>query len=148
MRVSWRERTILLVEDSDDDVFFMQDTMKRAGLVNPLQVVRDGQQALDYLGGLGKYGDRRLFPMPCLVLLDLKLPRVSGFEVLASIRAKHDLGKLPVVILSGSKLPVEVALAEENGATFYLSKPPTKESLEALEGIVGKCWLRAGSAED
>src|SRR4051812_1826794 len=83
-------RTVLLVEDTEDDVFFMKDTMKRAGLLNPLQVVGDGRKAIDYLNGNGGYSDRKRFPFPCLVLLDLKLPEYSGFEVLDSRASRHE----------------------------------------------------------
>src|SRR5438105_2103316 len=94
--------TILLVEDSADDVFFLQRALKKAQIENPLQVVVDGQQALDYLGGVGNYSNRKEFPLPCLLLLDLKLPRVNGFEVLGWIRQQASLSSLPVVILTSS----------------------------------------------
>src|SRR3954451_7620992 len=136
------ERTILLVEDCEDDVLFMQNAMRRAGFINPVQVAVDGQKAMDYLGGLGKYSDRESFPMPCLVLLDLKLPKASGFEVLEWIRADTKLRSLPVVILSGSSLIRDTERAHEKGANSYLVKPPTKESLEGVEKVVGECWVR------
>jgi CheY-like chemotaxis protein len=141
--VNRQDGTILLVEDNEDDVFFMRDTMKRAGFMNPLQVVTDGRRAVDYLSGSGIYGDRKLFPMPCVVFLDLKLPKMNGYEVLAWIRAKDELRHLPVGILSGSNLVIDIVLARDKGATFYLAKPPTKDALEGLEKIVGTCWLRA-----
>lgn len=74
--------TILLVEDNEDDVLFLRRALKLAGILNPLQVVRDGRQAIDYLEGSGAYMNRAEFPLPCLVLLDLKLPRVMGLDVL------------------------------------------------------------------
>jgi DNA-binding response OmpR family regulator len=75
-------RTILLVEDDANDVFFMKRAMKLAGMLNPVQVASDGQQAIQYLSGAGDYGDRERFPLPGLVLLDLKLPHVMGLDVL------------------------------------------------------------------
>jgi CheY-like chemotaxis protein len=135
-------RTILLVEDTEDDVFFMKDTMKRAGLLNPLHVVRDGSKAIDYLNGSGGYSDRKQFPFPCLVLLDLKLPEYSGFEVLDWIRAQAGMKQLPVVVLSGSEIVRDLSLAYQKGANSYVVKPPTREKLEALTKAVGECWLR------
>ena len=71
-------RTLLLVEDAEDDVLFMKRALKKAGITNPLQVVGDGQQAMDYLAGKGAFADRRQHPLPILMLLDLKLPQVPG----------------------------------------------------------------------
>ena len=94
--------TILLVEDSADDVFFMERAMKTAKFSATLKVAKDGQVALDYLGGKGEFADREKFPMPCLVLLDLKLPHVLGLDILKWIRNQPALQGLPVVVLSSS----------------------------------------------
>ena len=75
-------KTILQVEDDPNDMFFLQHAMKKAGVANPIQVASDGQQAIEYLQGTGKFADREQFPLPCLVLLDLKLPHVMGLDVL------------------------------------------------------------------
>ena len=88
-------RTVLLVEDSEDDVFFMRLAWEKAGVSNPLQVVQDGQQALDYLAGAGKFVDRQEYPLPCLVLLDWKLPYLMGVEVLKWIRQQPPFKTLP-----------------------------------------------------
>ena len=82
--------TILQVEDDPNDVFFLQHAMKKMGVANPIQVASDGQQAIDYLQGAGKFADRERFPLPCLVLLDLKLPHVMGLDVLKWIRELRD----------------------------------------------------------
>ena len=82
--------TILLVEDEVNDVFFMKHAFEEVGILNPLQVAVDGQEAMDYLGGHGAYADRERFPLPCLTLLDLKLPRVMGLEVLQWIREQPE----------------------------------------------------------
>src|SRR4029077_4123397 len=79
-------KTILQVEDDPNDVFLFQHAMKKAGVTNPVQVASDGQQAIDYLQGAGKFADRTKYPFPCLVLLDLKLPCVMGWDVLKWIR--------------------------------------------------------------
>ena len=92
--------TILLVEDEENDVFFLKHAFEEVGVLNPLRVAQDGQEALDYLSGRGEYADRERFPLPCLILLDLKLPRVMGFEVLQWIREQPALKTLIVVVLS------------------------------------------------
>src|SRR3954469_18637827 len=95
-------KTILLVEDNEDDVFALRRALKKAQIANPVQVAEDGQKAVDYLAGVGHYADREEYPIPRLVLLDLKLPYRNGMEVLAWIRQQRSLDSLPVVILSGS----------------------------------------------
>src|SRR6185503_18110014 len=94
------KQAILLVEDNEDDVFLMERALQGAGVSNPLVVVEHGQAALDYLGGAGKFGDRVLYPLPAIVFLDLKLPYLSGHEVLAWIRQQKELEALVVVVLT------------------------------------------------
>src|SRR4051812_33558569 len=94
--------TILLVEDSEDDVLFMQRALLSAGFKQPLQVAPDGRIALEYLGGAKQFADRKTYPIPSLVLLDLKLPHVLGLDVLKWIRSQPDLQTLPVVVLTSS----------------------------------------------
>ena len=116
--------TILLVEDSSDDVFFMQYALKKAQISYPVQVVSDGQAAVDYLCGAGKYGNRADYPLPTIMFLDLKLPCFSGFDVLAWMRAQPVLVQIPVFILTGSSEERDKARAEELGARAYFVKPP------------------------
>jgi CheY-like chemotaxis protein len=121
--------TILLVEDNDDDVFLMQRALKEARIQMPLHVALDGQEALDYFTGLGRYSDRARYPIPALVFLDLKLPYVHGFEVLTWIRRQDSLSTLPVVILTSSPEERDRQKAKELGAQEYLVKPPTGSML-------------------
>src|SRR5213593_3003479 len=95
-------RTILLVEDDENDVFFLKYAFEAAGISIPVQVVRDGEQAIDYLAGNNKYAERKQFPFPCLVLLDLKLPLKMGLDVLRWINEQPALRSLLVVILTSS----------------------------------------------
>src|SRR3954466_1946963 len=95
-------RTILLVEDNSDDVFFMKRALKAAGIVNPLEVVMTGQAAIDYLSGEGPYADRKAHPLPVLILLDLKLPVKNGHEVLEWLRGNPSLATMVAIILSTS----------------------------------------------
>src|SRR5205809_7595133 len=95
-------RPILHVEDSEEDVFLLRYAFQRADIKTPVQVVEDGQEAIDYLAGIGKFADRNEFPLRCLVLLDLKLPHKIGLEVLEWIRQQPELKSLVVIILSSS----------------------------------------------
>lgn len=120
---------ILLVEDNEDDVFLMRRALRSAKLSVSLHVVADGQQALDYLDGVGKFTDRALFPLPELVLLDLKLPYVHGFEVLGWIRQQPSFKNLAVVVLTSSPEEADLQKALDLGATTYLVKSPTPEMI-------------------
>jgi CheY-like chemotaxis protein len=121
--------TILLVEDNDDDVFIFERAYKQAQLRHPLQIVRDGQEALDYLFGEGGFADRERFPLPFLVLLDLKLPLTPGLEVLEAMRARPALSGVPVVVLTSSAEMRDVHRARELGAQAFLVKPPVARML-------------------
>jgi CheY-like chemotaxis protein len=129
-----KEAMILLVEDNRDDVFFFRRAMSKAQLAFPVQVVEDGQEAIDYLSGIGRFRDRFRYPMPTVVLLDLKLPYVSGFEVLTWIREQPALAALSVVILTSSPEQRDRDKANQLGATGYLVKPPTEGMLRQLLG--------------
>jgi len=124
--------TILLVEDDQNDVFFIQYAFEVANITNPLQIVGDGQQAIDYLRGAGKYADRSRFAFPSLVLLDLKLPYVHGFEVLRWTRQQPSLNEVSVVVLASSPEERDLQKARELGAKSYLVKPPTAEMMLRL----------------
>ncbi|MDI6770019.1 MAG: response regulator [Anaerolineales bacterium] len=121
--------TILLVEDNPDDALLTQRAARKANLPNPVLVVEDGQAAIDYLSGAGEYTDRGRFPLPGLVLLDLNLPRKSGFEVLAWIRTQPELHALPVVMLTSSHDIPTIERAFSHGANAFLVKPPAPEAL-------------------
>jgi CheY-like chemotaxis protein len=124
--------TILLVEDNEDDVFLMKRVLKRGCITNPLQVVSDGQQALDYFAGVGEYADRERFPLPSLVFLDLKLPYVDGFEVLSWLRQQPPLASIIVFVLTSSAELRDHQKAYSLGAKSYLTKPPTVEILQEV----------------
>jgi DNA-binding response OmpR family regulator len=133
--------TILLVEDEDDDVFFFKTAMAKAGIVSQLHVARDGQEALDYFQGTGKFQDRAQFPLPDLMFLDLKLPKVMGLEVLKWIRQQPELASI-VVILSSSSDREDVATAYRLGANAYLVKPTDISHLMKMVSCVHDFWLR------
>jgi CheY-like chemotaxis protein len=113
---------ILLVDDDDGYALLMPLAFKKAQLEVSLQCVGDGAQAIEYLRGDGKYADRRLFPFPSLVLLDLKMPRINGFEVLEWKRVEPGIKSLPVVVWSSSELPEDIEKATYLGACSYIVK--------------------------
>lgn len=115
--------TILLAEDDSDDVLFIGMAFEKAGFAIPMAVVSDGVQAIEYLKGVGFYADRARFPNPTLMLLDLKLPRASGFEVLEWIRQRPEWMALPIIILTSSISGADMKRAYDLGANFFLSKP-------------------------
>ena len=115
----------LLVEDNEDDVFFMERAFQQAGVHNPLHVVKNGEEAIEYLSGQNQFSDRQEHPLPDLIFLDLKMPGVNGFEVLKWMRAQSV--NIPVAILTSSTEDIDRERARELGAECYLLKPPTKE---------------------
>jgi len=133
-------KTILQVEDDPNDVFFLQRAMEKAAVANPIQIARDGQEAIDYLQGAGKFADRERFPFPSLVLLDLKLPFVMGLEVLRWIRKQRGM-ILPVVILTASREDADVAAAYRLGANAFLIKPSEASKLENMVKAIEEFWL-------
>ncbi len=134
-------RTILLVEDNKDDVFLMKRALQSARIVNPVIVVENGQEAMDYLSSAGKFADRDSYPMPAVVFLDLKLPFVFGHEVLAWIRGRKELESLVVIVLTSTNEASDLSRCYSLGANSYLVKPPTAEQLEALAKAFKWQWL-------
>jgi CheY-like chemotaxis protein len=114
---------ILLAEDDENDVALIQRAFRKAGLRETLAVVQDGDEAIEYLAERGVYSDRQRFPMPFLLLLDLKMPATDGFEVLQWARAQSELKRLLIVVLTSSNLQEDVDRAYELGANSYMVKP-------------------------
>jgi CheY-like chemotaxis protein len=140
--MTYRSMPLLLVEDDEDDVALLRRACRRAGLANPVVVLGDGDAAVDYLGGTGPYADRGRHPLPMLVLLDLKLPRRSGHEVLAWLRAQAGpIRRLPVVVLTSSARPEDVNRAYEAGANTYLVKPGSAEALLDIVRTIDRYWV-------
>ena len=134
-------QTILLVEDDANDVFFLKRAMKLAGMLNPVEVASDGRKAIHYLGGTGEYSDRAQFPLPCLVLLDLKLPHVMGLDVLKWIREQPELRTVIVVVFTASNLPPDISKAYFLGANSYLVKPSEPDGLVETVRLIREYWL-------
>lgn len=132
---------ILLVEDDSTDVLLLRRAFEKAGVTNPLQVVSDGEQAVAYLSGQGDYGDRARYPLPSLILLDVALPRQSGFEVLTWMRQDPGLKRLPVIMLTSSGQPGDISRAYDAGANAYHVKPSGFDELLAFVEAVKAYWL-------
>ncbi|HKW94308.1 MAG TPA: response regulator [Methylomirabilota bacterium] len=132
---------ILLVEDSPDDALLIQRAFRKANLANPVQLVQDGEEAVAYLSGAPPFEDRARFPLPVFMLLDLKLPRRSGLEVLEWLRQRSDIKRLPVVVLTSSRETVDVNRAYDLGVNSYLTKPVGFEALLEMVKNVNLYWL-------
>ena len=136
---------ILLAEDNENHVLLIRRAFEQAGLVNPLYVVSDGEEAVAYLKGQGKYANREEYPLPCLLLLDLKMPRKDGFEVLEWIRQQPGLFALRVVVLTSSQLPADTNRAYEAGANSFLVKPSDFQNYVELTEFINGFWLQFNS---
>jgi CheY-like chemotaxis protein len=134
--------TILLVEDEPSDVFLMKRALKSAQIPNPLQVARDGQEAIHYLSGVDKFADRTQFPIPSIIFLDLKLPYKNGFEVLNWIRTQPHLETTLVMVLTSSSEERDIAQSYRLGARTFLVKPPTSAMLTELMVSLKDYWLK------
>jgi CheY-like chemotaxis protein len=132
---------ILYVEDDENDVFFMQRALDQAGVTNPFRVVNDGQTAIDYLAGAAAFADRIQFPVPSLVLLDLKLPRKSGLQVLAWVRQQPALLGVVIIVLSSSSQAGDIEQAYALGANAYVLKPPSEQARTDLVRAIKAFWL-------
>lgn len=133
--------TILLVEDDPNDITLIKRAFGKASIVNPIQVVEDGEEAIAYLAGKGDYSNRAKYPLPLLMLLDLKLPRKSGHEVLQWLRSQPGLRRLTVVVLTASQQINDINKAYDLGANSYLVKPVTFDGLLDMVKTMNFYWL-------
>ncbi len=133
--------TFLLVEDDLNDIFLVKRAFKMARIQNPLQVVTDGLEAISYLRGEGKYADRHTYALPKLIVMDIKMPRKSGFEVLEWVKgSSRVLRRIPVVIVSSSEDPHDINKAYELGANAYMVKPVDFRAVEHLFESITHYW--------
>lgn len=133
--------TILLAEDDQNDVMLIRRAFNKSHVVNPIACVENGEEAVAYLSGEGRFADRGEFPLPFMLLLDLKLPRLSGHEVLKWLRGQPGLRRLPVVVLTSSREPADINKAYELGANSYLVKPVVFEEFATLLKQLQVYWL-------
>lgn len=132
---------VLLAEDDENDVAFLKRAFAQADIVHSLHVVPDGQAAVDYLSGSGSFSDRHQFPLPGLLLLDLKMPHKTGMEVLEWIRTQRNLRSLPVIMFSSSVHPAEIEAAYQRGANAFVTKPSGSPERTELARMIKGFWL-------
>ena len=139
---------ILVVEDNENDLWLLLRAFKQGKLANPIQIVRDGEEAIAYLQGEGKYSNREEYPLPALVLLDLNIPRKDGFEVLEWIRQQPGLSPLRIVVLTVSEHIDHVNRAHRLGANSFLVKPVYFADFVGLVQAISGYWLWMSHAPD
>src|SRR5688572_28888531 len=137
---------ILIAEDNEDHVYLLRRALHKGAVLNPVFVVNDGEEAIAYLKGEGKFADRYEYPLPTLLLLDLKMPRKSGFEVLEWIRNQPGLRRLRVVVHATSDDPADVNRAYELGANSFMVKPMEKHQFFSLTEAIKGYWLWMSAA--
>jgi len=133
---------ILVADDDAQDTMLVKMAVERSALSLWLTSVKDGEEAIDYLMGRPPFADRHAHPFPKLLLLDLKMPRVSGFDVLDFVRQQPGLRQLPIVIFSSSDDPKDIQRAYDGGANSYLCKPHSNEDLSALLKALEDYWCK------
>ncbi len=131
---------VLLVEDDLNDIFLVKRAFRRANLHNPLHIVTDGVEAVQYLIGEGKYADRHAHPMPHLIVMDIKMPRKTGLEILEWLKKDGALKRIPVVIVSSSENTADINRAYELGANAYMVKPVDFHAVEHLFQSILHYW--------
>ena len=139
---------VLVAEDQEEDVVLLRYAFQLAGVLNPIHVVRDGHECISYLEGDGKYGNRQEYPLPVLLLLDLKMPRLDGFEVLRWVRREPGLRRLPVVVLTTSEDIFDINRAYELGANSFLVKTLDIQTFADLAEQLGRYWLNLSRMPD
>lgn len=137
---------ILLVDDNPHDVVLIRLAFRRVGIIDTIHLVKDGVEAMRYIKGEGAYADRHQFPTPTLVLLDLKMPQTSGFDVLQWLRNQHNLSSVVVVVMSGSRNDADIDRAYSLGANHYLVKPTRfEEMVKMMESLKDyTAWAKNG----
>src|SRR5882724_8819584 len=135
------QAVILLAEDREDDIALIRKAFAKAFVQNPLYVVRDGDEAVAYLKGEGRYFNRDEYPLPDLLLLDLKMPRLDGFEVLRWIRQEAGMDSLRIIVLTSSESMADVNTAYQLGANSFLVKPLEFERFVETSKMFSRYWL-------
>jgi CheY-like chemotaxis protein len=131
---------ILFIEDDENDVRLFQAALTLKGVPNPVWTVADGQEAMDYILGEGTFSDRKRYPLPEMIITDIKMPRVNGLEFLRWLRTGSPLSDVPVVVVSASDLEADIRAAYELGANGYVRKPNTFEQLQNVVSLLVEYW--------
>ena len=131
---------ILLVEDNPDDIMITQRALKEAKIINKLWIVRDGQEALDFLQHKGQYQDASANPKPGLIILDINLPKVNGLEVLKTIKQDPNLKRIPTVVLTVSRRDEDIVKGYNYGCNSFIQKPVEFEKFVEAVKLIGLYW--------
>ncbi|HEX4262759.1 MAG TPA: response regulator [Verrucomicrobiae bacterium] len=134
--------TVLVADDDENDIRLLTRAFLRAGINVPMKWVRDGEEAIQYLQGENPFTDRNAFPIPMLLLLDLKMPRTNGFEVLEWVRKQTGLRRLLVVVMTSSDEPEDVNRAYDLGANSFLKKPDDFDDLMRISRQLHEYWIQ------
>ena len=137
---------LLIAEDDENDVFFLKRAFEQAKIENPIHIVRDGQETIEYLSGAGNFSDRNKHPIPYLLILDLKMPRKTGMDVLEWLSEQSELRSLPVVVFSSSAHRTDIERAYELGANAFVVKPSSMTKRAELVQAMGRFWLQFNEA--
>ena len=138
-----KDFVILVAEDDPSDAELLRLAIRRAGMVNPVLFVNDGEQAIEYLQGNGEFADREKYPFPKIVITDLKMPRRTGLELLEWLRKHPECKVIPTVLMSGSNLTGDIGKAYSIGANSYFRKPSSLNELTELIKLLNVYWTTA-----
>jgi CheY-like chemotaxis protein len=136
-----RHATILIVDDDDNDIFFVKRAFTDINVHCTFQMLKNGQQVVEYLDGQGEYANREKYPLPMMILMDLKMPMMDGFEVLAWLRSRPGIKVIPTIVFSSSDLPTDITRAYELGANSFMTKSVTYDGLLLKLQTLSQYWL-------
>ena len=139
---------ILLVEDNEDDILITERAFKEVKIENNLYVVRDGQEALDFIYHKGEYSDKKRYPVPDLILLDIKMPKIDGFQVLEELKKDLEYMRIPVIMLTSSKNQEDIVKSYQNHAASYIQKPINYEEFVEVIKVFTSYWHRINKFPD
>lgn len=133
--------TVLYAEDDSDDQFLLKDAWEENKIINPLHIVNDGVELLEYLNNEGKFSDSKKYPLPGVILLDLNMPRMNGSEVLEKIKKNKRFKNIPVTVLTTSKAEEDIFRSYNLGVNSFITKPVSFEGLVKIVSAFGKYWF-------
>lgn len=136
-----RASTILIVDDDENDIFFVKRAFTEIDVHCRFHVLKNGQEVIDYLIGDGAFANREAYPMPMMILMDLKMPIMDGFEVLAWLRSKPGIKVIPTIVFSSSDVPSDITRAYELGANSFMTKSVTYDGLLLKLQTLSRYWL-------
>jgi CheY-like chemotaxis protein len=136
-----RSCTILIVDDDENDIFFVKRAFTEINVHCTFQMLKNGQEVVDYLLGFGHFANREIYPLPMMILMDLKMPVMDGFEVLSWLRGRPGLKVIPTIVFSSSDLPTDITRAYELGANSFMTKSVTYDGLLLKLQTLSRYWL-------